>query len=290
MFYSDLYRQCPTNSKIYTISGDETLYDIANKFGITVDDILLANPNINPLNIYVGLEICIPTKPTGASNCPIGTSPYEIKNGDTLYSIAQKFNTTLEAILTSNPGINPDMLYVGQIICIAENPPSIIGCPSLNTYVIQNGDTLYNIANAFNVTLQDLLSVNPNINPNNLYEGAVICLPIAPTPLSITISIQSKTLTLYNYGKALKTYPVAVGKPTTPSPIGTFTIINKQVNPGGPFGTRWMGLSIPHYGIHGTNNPASIGTAASNGCIRMYNQDVNELFNYVTVGTVVRIF
>jgi len=73
-------------------------------------------------------------------------------------------------------------------------------------------------------------------------------------------------------------------------PAGTFTIINKQVNPGGPFGTRWMGLSQPHYGIHGTNNPASIGTAASNGCIRMYNEDVNELFNLVSVGTPVTIY
>jgi len=51
-----------------------------------------------------------------------------------------------------------------------------------------------------------------------------------------------------------------------------------------------MGLSQPHYGIHGTNNPASIGTAASNGCIRMYNEDVNELFNLVSVGTPVTIY
>jgi lipoprotein-anchoring transpeptidase ErfK/SrfK len=51
-----------------------------------------------------------------------------------------------------------------------------------------------------------------------------------------------------------------------------------------------MGLSKPHYGIHGTNNPASIGTAASNGCVRMFNNDVNDLFNYVGVGVVVRIF
>jgi len=82
----------------------------------------------------------------------------------------------------------------------------------------------------------------------------------------------------------------SVGKPNTPTPIGTFTIKNKQVNPGGPYGSRWMGLSAPSYGIHGTNNEASIGSAASNGCIRMHRQDVEDLFNYVGVGTVVRIF
>jgi L,D-transpeptidase ErfK/SrfK len=51
-----------------------------------------------------------------------------------------------------------------------------------------------------------------------------------------------------------------------------------------------MGLSKPHYGIHGTNNPPSIGTAASNGCIRMFNKDVEELFNKIPVNTIVRIF
>ncbi|HOP91989.1 L,D-transpeptidase [Acetivibrio thermocellus] len=117
-----------------------------------------------------------------------------------------------------------------------------------------------------------------------------MCIPVAPSSVRIIVSIAAKTLSLYRDGRLVKSYPVATGKPTTPTPRGTFTIINKQVNPGGPFGTRWMGLSQPHYGIHGTNNPASIGTAASNGCIRMYNEDVNELFNLVSVGTPVTIY
>jgi lipoprotein-anchoring transpeptidase ErfK/SrfK len=160
----------------------------------------------------------------------------------------------------------------------------------LNSYVIRRGDTLAVIARAFNVTLQALLSVNPGIVPEALVVDQVICIPIAPTPLSITISLRNKILSVYRNGRFFKAYPVASGKPTTPTPVGTFTIVNKQVNPGGPFGTRWMGLSKPHYGIHGTNNPASIGTAASNGCVRMFNNDVNDLFNYVGVGVVVRIF
>ncbi|MEK6265938.1 MAG: L,D-transpeptidase [Clostridium sp.] len=115
-------------------------------------------------------------------------------------------------------------------------------------------------------------------------------MPITPIPFRITINTMAKTLTLYRNGMFFKAYPVAVGKPTTPTPKGTFTIVNKQVNPGGPFGSRWMGLSKPHYGIHGTNNPPSIGTAASNGCVRMYASDVEDLFNYASVGTVVRLF
>jgi lipoprotein-anchoring transpeptidase ErfK/SrfK len=75
----------------------------------------------------------------------------------------------------------------------------------------------------------------------------------------------------------------------TRTPNGEFTIINKQVNPGGPFGALWMGLSKPHYGIHGTNDPGSIGRQVSHGCIRMFNKDVLQLSELVPVGTRVTI-
>lgn len=105
----------------------------------------------------------------------------------------------------------------------------------------------------------------------------------------IVINTRNLTLTLYSGNNVVKTYPVAVGKPSTPTPLGNFTIVNKIVNPGGPFGVRWMGLNKPGYGIHGTNNPASIGTRASHGCIRMYNKDVIEVYNKVPIGTPVQI-
>lgn len=107
----------------------------------------------------------------------------------------------------------------------------------------------------------------------------------------ITVNRAAHTLTLFKDGRLFRTYPVAIGKMLTPTPKGTYRIINKALNPGGPYGTRWMGLSIPGggYGIHGTNNPKSIGKNVSHGCIRMYNKDVMELFKYVGVGTPVRI-
>lgn len=106
---------------------------------------------------------------------------------------------------------------------------------------------------------------------------------------SITINTSTRTLTLYRNGQWIKSYPVAIGKHSTPTPKGIFTIKNKIVNPGGPFGARWMGLSKPHYGIHGTNDPSSIGKAVTNGCVRMYNKDVIELYNLVPIGTIVKI-
>ena len=106
---------------------------------------------------------------------------------------------------------------------------------------------------------------------------------------SIVIHTEQKILELYRNDTLYITYPVAVGAPSTPTPKGHFTIINKALNPGGPFGTRWLGLSEPHIGIHGTNDPASIGKAVSKGCIRMHNNDVEELFHFVNVGTEVNI-
>lgn len=106
---------------------------------------------------------------------------------------------------------------------------------------------------------------------------------------AITVDISERELRLYKDGSLEKSYPVGIGKMLTPTPTGTYTIINKSPNPGGPFGVMWMGLSKPHYGIHGTNNPSSIGKVVSHGCIRMYNQNVLELSSKVPVGTVVTI-
>lgn len=106
---------------------------------------------------------------------------------------------------------------------------------------------------------------------------------------SITVNVSSRQLTLFRDGSPVKSYPVGVGKMLTPTPVGTYHIVNKVPNPGGPFGVMWMGLSRPHYGIHGTNNPASIGHYVSHGCIRMYNSDVLELARWVPIGTPVRI-
>lgn len=90
-------------------------------------------------------------------------------------------------------------------------------------------------------------------------------------------------------GKLVKEYPIAVGKPATPTPTGEYQVINKFLNPGGVFGTRWMGLSAPGVGIHGTNTPKLIGHAVSHGCIRMHNKDVEELYPQIPIGTKVTI-
>jgi len=121
----------------------------------------------------------------------------------------------------------------------------------------------------------------------------------------IVISIPDRKLALLEDGRVVKVYPVAVGAPATPSPGGEFRVANRiphptyyepspprrVIGPGAanPLGTRWIGLTLKGYGIHGTNEPDSIGRRASHGCIRMHKQDVEELFELVHVGDVVEL-
>jgi lipoprotein-anchoring transpeptidase ErfK/SrfK len=118
----------------------------------------------------------------------------------------------------------------------------------------------------------------------------------------LVVNIAARKIVLVEDGKVVKMYPVAVGKHSTPSPAGSFHIASHVVNPtyshdgkvvgpgpSNPVGTRWMGLGFKGYGIHGTNHPESIGHAASHGCIRMRNHDVEELFALVHVGDQVEL-
>lgn len=118
----------------------------------------------------------------------------------------------------------------------------------------------------------------------------------------LLISLQDRQLAVIEDGQVKKVYAVAVGKETTPSPIGTFHIVARLTDPtyyhegkiiapgrGNPLGNRWMGLDRKGYGIHGTNAPQSIGKSASHGCIRMAKRDLEELFALVKVGDEVEI-
>ncbi len=109
--------------------------------------------------------------------------------------------------------------------------------------------------------------------------------------ITIEIDPLANRLTVLVDGLPYKAYRIALGKPETPTPVGEFEVINKYKNWGSGFGTRWIGLNVPWgiYGIHGTNRPHSIGLDASHGCVRMLNSQVEELFEWVEIGTKVTI-
>lgn len=124
----------------------------------------------------------------------------------------------------------------------------------------------------------------------------------------IVINIPEFILYLYENGIQIRQYEIGIGNEVKPSVLGETEVINRVVNPtyyptrwwerglepippgpDNPVGTRWIGLGFPSYGIHGTNNPESIGRAISSGCIRMHNQDVEELMDLISIGTPVSL-
>jgi lipoprotein-anchoring transpeptidase ErfK/SrfK len=136
--------------------------------------------------------------------------------------------------------------------------------------------------------------------------------PITPATIGPVIVIRrgSNKLTLYNGMKRVRSFTVATGQNIYPTPLGRFQIVVKWKNPwwypptndswakglkpvppgpNNPLGTRWMGLSAPGVGIHGTDEPASIGYSLSHGCIRMLVPQAEWLFDHVNVGTPVFI-
>jgi lipoprotein-anchoring transpeptidase ErfK/SrfK len=127
-------------------------------------------------------------------------------------------------------------------------------------------------------------------------------LAAAPNRRVVLVSIPDRKLAVLEGDEVLATFPVAVGAAVSPSPTGEFQIVSRvshptyyhpgKVIPSGkdnPLGTRWIGLNQKGYGIHGTNAPHSIGHAASHGCIRMRNRDVEQLFTLLQVRDVVKI-
>jgi lipoprotein-anchoring transpeptidase ErfK/SrfK len=166
-------------------------------------------------------------------------------------------------------------------------------------YVVKPGDSLYVIAQKNHTTVEFIKKIN-DLKGDNIYPQ--MKLKIHTAPFSIQIDKSKNVLVLYSNGEAVKKYSVATGKKNC-TPVGEFKITDKLVNPtwfktgailppGSPenaLGTRWMGFDKPSYGIHGTIMPKSIGSQASEGCVRMLNKEVEELYSVVPVGTKVTI-
>lgn len=112
---------------------------------------------------------------------------------------------------------------------------------------------------------------------------------LPPGRVEVLIELNSLTLTVLVDKKPFRSFPVAIGKLETPSPVGSWKVVSKGYWVKGK--TKWLGLSVPYgiYGIHGTNQPWSIGRRASNGCIRMYNHHIEMIYQWIKHDTLVYI-
>jgi len=160
----------------YTVVAGDTLYNIAQSFGITLQALYDANPQLNGSSeIFPGQVLSIPGQ---AVSNPGTTNTYTVVAGDTLSKIAASFGITLQALRDANPQLDGgDLIEVGQVL----NIPS--GTTTTTTYTVVAGDTLYNIAQAFGITLQALRDANPQLQGSNLIvPGQVLTIPSGGTP------------------------------------------------------------------------------------------------------------
>lgn len=171
--------------------------------------------------------------------------------------------------------------------------------PDSFLYEVKFGDTLNSIAKKFNTTTELIMRANNLVNAN-IKTG--MKLKIQNSKFSILVDNSENTLILKANDEILKIYNVATGSNNS-TPTGTFKVVNKLTNP--PWytekgiippqspenilGTRWLGLSISGYGIHGTTDPKTIGSQCTLGCIRMLNEEVEELYSIAPIGTEVVI-
>lgn len=166
-------------------------------------------------------------------------------------------------------------------------------------YEVVSGDSLHKIALKHGTTAEMIRRSN-GLTSDTIYPG--MRLKVQTAPFSVLISRAENMLFLKQGEETLKTYAVATGANYL-TPLGEFVIVNKLKDPtwyrsgaiippgsdDNSLGTRWMGFDLKGYGIHGTTHPESIGTHASEGCVRMLNTDVEELYFLLTEKTKVTI-
>ncbi|MGR3319076.1 MAG: L,D-transpeptidase family protein [Candidatus Anammoxibacter sp.] len=175
--------------------------------------------------------------------------------------------------------------------------------PDSFVYTVKGGDTLSKIADEFNTTYELIMMIN-NKYRTNIRVGER--LKIIKGPFSLLIDKNDFELTVMLNDHYIKQYKIGTGKDGK-TPVGAFEIAEKIKNPvwysgdgvyafghpGNILGTRWIGFKdkpgLYGYGIHGTKIPESIGKAESNGCIRLLNENVEEVFAFVTNDTKVTI-
>ena len=208
---------------------------------------------------------------------------YEARNELSDLYFAETDNAKRAEIKSKLDGLNAELVF--------SHEPS----PDAFIYVVRPGDSLIRIASKYNTNYEFIVRIN-NKHRTSIRVGER--LKILKGDVTVLVDKSDYTLTLLLDGHFIKQYPVGTGK-SDKTPEGKFIIDNKLVNPvwyssdgiyqfGDPenvLGTRWIGFEdkkgLDGYGIHGTIDPNSIGKEMSNGCIRLRNEDVEDLFDYV---------
>jgi len=306
-------------SRVHVVQRGDTLYSIARRYGTTVQAVMNANGLTNRNFIWVGQRLTIPGASSGGGSSSGGGTTsggvYVVRRGDTLYSIARRYGTTVQAIMNANGLRNGNFIWVGQRLTIpgaSSGGGSSSGGGTIpssgSVHIVRRGETLAGIASRYGTTVAAIATLNGLRNPNLIYVGQRLNIPrggsssggtTPPTSGSggkwIDIDLSSQRLRAYAGNTVLSTMVVSTGIARYPTPTGRWRIYAKypSITMSGP---GYYLPGVPHsmffyrgYAIHGTYWHNNFGTPMSHGCINLTRADAAWLYSWAPIGTLVVI-
>lgn len=183
------------DKNVYTVKSGDSLWAIAKRYGITVDELKRAN-NLTSNTLSIGQKLTIPSKETVTPSQDY--TLYTVKSGDNLYSIARRYGLTMNELMEYN-NLGTTLLSIGQVLKI---PTKQTITPSETTYVVKSGDSLYSIARKYNTTVNDLMKYN-NLTSNLLSIGQTLKIPTSESTIT-SYTVKSGD-TLYSIARKYNT-------------------------------------------------------------------------------------
>lgn len=297
------------NGTVYVVRPGDTLWGIAQRYGISPALLARANGLAPNAFVYVGQRLHIPASGGNAAATP---PVYTVQPGDTLSGIAQRFGVSLSALAQANGLSTRSYVYVGQRLRIpgqggtaVSSAPPKTGVP--HTYTVRRGDTLGSIAARFGVSVQALAAVNNISNPSRIFvgqrlviPGGNVSVPAATGPVRFLVSVSKQTCWVYKGQTLLYTWRCSTGRPGAPTRYGTFYVQSKIPV---AYGSAWN-INMPYWlgiywagstenGIHGLPWNATtgaqvwaglVGTPVTFGCIMLDNWAAKTLYDMAYIG------
>lgn len=311
----------------YVVQPGDTLFNLARRHGINVQDLAAANHlDWRTSWLYVGQVIVIPTAGAPpASPPPTSSGVYIVRPGDTLIGIALRHGVTVSALANANGLYWNSWVYVGQRLTIpgasapntpAPTPPTPNPQqPTNGVHIVQAGETLFSIARRYGTSVPAMQAYNGLGNANLIYVGQRLKIPPAdyappaPTPAPppsghgengekwIDINLSTQRITAYEGRTPVYTALVSTGIARYPTVVGTFKIYAKYLSTRmtGGSGADYYDLpNVPHtmyfyrgYAIHGAYWHNNFGTPMSHGCVNLSLPDAEWFYNWAPIGTTV---
>lgn len=335
---------------IHTVQPGENLFRIGLHYGVGMDAIAQANGITDTRRIFAGQQLTIPNfdpAPAVVENPMIAIEPsfHIVQRGESLNMIAQNYGLTIQQLLQSNNISNPNLIYAGQQLMVWNAPvetasadPAALPAPveaapveiaapapiTEQTYMVQPGDHLSQIARRFGISWTIIAQANNITNANTIYSGQTLIIPTGNTPAGasapvdpalnfpvadhipppptiftgkqVVVDLSDSRVYAYQDGMLLRDVLVSTGLPATPTVTGDFKIYVK-------YGAQTMsgpGYYLPDvpyvmyfyqgYALHGTYWHSNWGNPMSHGCVNMPTPEAEWFFtSFVEVGTPVRV-